>query len=118
MVARVYGRGHNVSMAKVLCLLFPLLSLAQDSVRGEKLYGSCRRCHGDRGLGDRQQRVPRIGGQHDWYLVDALKDFKNGERKDVSGVPHENLKEEEIKDLGAYISGLLAEVTQGEEKSD
>ena len=102
-----------VFMFKVLCLLFPLLSLGQDGLRGEKLYGSCLSCHGDRGQGGQQQKTPRIGGQHDWYIVDSLKGFQEAKREEVEGRPHRDLNEGEREDLGAYISGLLTR--EGEE---
>ncbi len=99
-------------MLKVLCLLFPLFSWSQDSVRGERLYGACRDCHGDRGEGSLEQKVPRVGGQHDWYIVDALKGFEKGLREEIERAPHKGLGEQDIKDLVAYISGLLTTVEE------
>ena len=56
--------------------------------RGQELYTSCMQCHGTKGQGLRklpedwetQYDSPRLSGQHDWYLVRQLENFKAGVR--------------------------------------
>jgi len=62
----------------------PLLSEPIDQERmkrGKTLAQQykCSFCHGDDFSGGEQ--VPRIGGQHEAYLLTTLREFKNGERQ-------------------------------------
>lgn len=82
---------------------------AQDIARGGELYKSnnCLMCHGVQGQGLQSFLGPKIGGQHDWYLLTALKDFKARDRKNPEMYPYiQNLTEKDFKDLASYISTL------------
>lgn len=96
-------------------LVFSSLALAtfsasaQDIARGGQLYQSsnCMMCHGVQGEGLSSFLGPKIGGQHDWYLLTALNDFKARERKNPEMYPYiQNLTEKDFKDLASYISTL------------
>jgi cytochrome c553 len=49
--------------------------------------------------------VPKIGGQHEAYIVKALHEYKNGERSHPSmrGIAA-TLSDQEIADLAAYYA--------------
>lgn len=82
---------------------------AQDAARGAQLYKSnnCLMCHGEQGQGVEKHLGPRIGGQHDWYLLTSLNAFKARERKNPEMYPYiQNLSEADFKDLAAHISSL------------
>ena len=51
------------------------------------LYRSyaCRSCHGERGLNP-LPGVPLLGGQDKMYLINRMKDYKNGARTDLRAV--------------------------------
>lgn len=83
--------------------------LAQDAAKGENLFkaNNCIQCHGPNGQGVADQKGPRIGGQHDWYVLKALSDFKKRERNNPEMYPYiRNLSEQDYKDLSAYVSQL------------
>jgi cytochrome c553 len=96
-----------------------------DPAQGEKLYFEleCLGCHGRKGqglkgTGDHGQRpiydAPRLAGQHDWYLIRQLQNFKVGMRGytgDKAGLLMRFQlvdldKTQMIKDLVAYIGTL------------
>ena len=95
-----------------------------DPLRGETIYleKGCARCHGTKGQGIKAQPTyraqkydaPRLAGQHDWYLIRQLQNFKAGIRGytgDKSGLwmrleTIELDKVQMIKDLAAYIGTL------------
>jgi len=96
-----------------------------DPVKGETHYFElgCLGCHGRqgqglKGTGDHGARpvydAPRLAGQHDWYLVRQLKNFKaavRGYTGDKSGMAMrfeivDVDKDQMIKDLVAYIGTL------------
>ena len=96
-----------------------------DPVQGETLYFEleCLGCHGRKGqgykgTGDHGQRpvydAPRLAGQHDWYLIRQLQNFKDGIRgytgdkagQDMRIQLFELDKIQMIKDLTAYIGTL------------
>lgn len=83
--------------------------MAQDAQRGQTLYedNNCMMCHGNNGQGVTSQEGPRIGGQHDWYILTALKDFKSQTRSNPEMYPYiESLSEQDFKDLAAFVSTL------------
>lgn len=116
---------HRMVIARVLLWIylwfFSLPLHPQDAQRGGEIYGArCLSCHGDRALGSVDQQTPRLGGQHDWYIVDALTSFENGARRDTEGRPHaRGLSDENKKDLGAYIASLTGkEVEHGDDEGN
>lgn len=71
---------------------------------GQAKSVTCAACHGMDG-NSLNPEWPTIAGQHESYLIKALKSFKNGERQNVlmSGMAMP-LSDEDIKDLAAYFS--------------
>ena len=100
----------------------PRSELSGDPVRGYEEFRYCSKCHGMKGQGYkapndityRKKYGPRLAGQHDWYLIRQIKNYKaaiRGSRKDkpawymqvdVKGL----YKEQAILDLVAYIGTL------------
>ncbi|MDQ2641959.1 MAG: cytochrome c4 [Pseudomonadota bacterium] len=81
---------------------------AGDPARGQTLGYTCLGCHGI----DTYKNVyptfsvPRLRGQHENYLVTALKAYRNGERS--HGTMHaqaSSLSDQDIDDIAAYLSG-------------
>lgn len=80
---------------------------AQDAAKGAQLYQTCIQCHGDQGHGLPEKNAPRIAGQHDWYILSSLKQFKSGERKNPDMLPYiKGLSEQDFADLAAHVSKL------------
>jgi|SaaInl4_135m_RNA_FD_contig_31_2746784_length_2351_multi_10_in_0_out_0_2 cytochrome c oxidase subunit 2 len=80
--------------------------------KGKALYITCQACHGDRGQGNVALKSPRLTGQHSWYLLSQLQNFKKGLRGakpgDMGGMqmrPMAGILADEaaMKDVIAYI---------------
>jgi len=79
-----------------------------DPAKGAQKNQMCTGCHGIEGWRTafpEVYRVPRIGGQHEAYLVKALQQYKSGERSHPSmraiAAP---LSEQDMADLAAYYA--------------
>ncbi len=94
-----------------------------DPVRGSALYSEeirCSQCHGSTGQGLKQpygegSGAPRLAGQHDWYLIRQLQNFKAGVRGDPKDKFAMEMRvkakigisgEKDIMDLAAYLSSI------------
>jgi len=83
-------------------------AVAGDAAKGGQKNQMCQGCHGIEGWRTAYPevyRVPRIGGQHEAYLVKALQEYKSGDRKHPSmraiAAP---LSEQDMADLAAYYA--------------
>jgi cytochrome c oxidase subunit 2 len=93
-----------------------------DPMAGREGFKYCERCHGPTGLGYKSPKVityrsqygPRLSGQHDWYLIRQIQNFKahiRGTKQDKAGwymqADVQSLhNDQEIKDVVAYIGTL------------
>lgn len=80
-----------------------------DAARGKQLTYTCRGCHGVTGYKNAypNYHVPRIGGQSQIYLVNALTEYRNGTRKHPTmQAQSQSFSEQDIADIAAYLSGL------------
>ena len=86
----------------------PLVELTTAELeRGAELYKKCIACHGIRGQGNASQKAPKIGGQHDWYVENQVRDIQDGVRVNQVMMPYvRNLSKQDIKDLATYIQKL------------
>jgi len=100
----------NISMR--VCLFLALLvghipaatSAAGDPARGKQLAAQCFACHGVDGNSPSPVN-PRIGGQHEEYLLLALNAYVNGARPNslMSGAVLDK-SEQDLRDLAAYFA--------------
>ena len=84
--------------------------------KGRTIFSSCHTCHGQKGEGTEALGGPRLAGQHDWYLIRQLKNFKAGVRgaheKDTYGqtmrsMAHALLSDDQaVKDVVTFIKTL------------
>ena len=80
-----------------------------DATRGKGLTYTCRGCHGVVGYKNAypNYHVPRIGGQSQQYLVNALTEYKKGTRKHPTmQAQAESFSEQDIADIAAYLSSI------------
>lgn len=100
----------------------PRTELTGDPARGLELSRYCLRCHGERGQGYKAPKIikyrshygPRLAGQHDWYLIRQIQNFRDGLRGSNEDKPTLYMqsevksltKEQDILDLVAYIGTL------------
>ena len=81
---------------------------AGDAAAGKNKTSMCAGCHGIPGyrtVYPETYQVPKLGGQHAQYIVDALKAYKAGDRKHttmraIAG----SLSEQDMNDLAAYYA--------------
>lgn len=82
---------------------------AGDPVAGKKKNSMCAGCHGIPGWRTAYPEVysvPKLGGQHADYIVDALKDYKAGSRNHATmKAIVTSLSDQDMEDLAAYYSG-------------
>ena len=84
---------------------------AGDPAAGKQKSTTCAACHGADGNSSSAQ-FPRLAGQYASYIVQALKEYKSGQRKNaiMKGFAS-GLSEQDREDLAAYFSsqtGLIA----------
>jgi cytochrome c553 len=79
---------------------------AADIPAGEKLaVERCAACHGKDGNTPIDPSYPRLSGQHEDYLVHALRAYKVDERKNaIMGAQAKLLSRQDILNLAAYYS--------------
>ncbi len=80
-----------------------------DAERGRVLAQTCLGCHGVESYNNvyPTYKVPKLVGQHEAYLVAALKAYQSGER--AHATMHSQaatMSEQDMKDISAYIAGI------------
>ncbi|BDX08530.1 c-type cytochrome [Planctobacterium marinum] len=85
------------------------LSLAAgDPAKGKAKATTCAACHGANGI-SMIPNYPNLAGQKELYLVDAIKAYRDGTRKNpVMSPMAAALSDEDIANLAAYFSSLPA----------
>lgn len=79
---------------------------AGDPQAGQRKSAPCQACHGADGNGTAPQ-FPRLAGQYPDYLVRALQEYKNGNRKNPIMAPFASqLSAQDMEDIAAYFSQL------------
>lgn len=76
---------------------------------GRTLAFTCQGCHGVRGYRNvyPHYHVPLIGGQSEAYLVNALREYRQGTRKHPTMQSQaQSFSDQDIADLAAFLSGL------------
>lgn len=82
---------------------------AGDPDAGKQKAETCLGCHGVPGYVNTYPtyHVPKIGGQHEAYIVAALQAYKDKQR--AHGTMHANassLSDEDMADIAAYLSSI------------
>lgn len=90
----------------------PKLAAQGQVIYDEGIVGSavpaCSGCHNEDGSGT--AKYPRLAGQHTAYMVQQMKNFKNGVRnndiREVMSAVAKRMTEQEMKAVAEYIAGL------------
>lgn len=83
-----------------------------DPQAGKEKSQVCAGCHGVDG-NPTVTANPRLAGQYESYLLQALKEYKNGERQDMlMGGMVANLSVQDMKDLAAWFSSQTGNTLQ------
>lgn len=95
-------------MAFLATALFAQSAAAGDAANGRLLAYTCMGCHGIEGYRNAypSYRVPKLGGQHEDYIVAALTAYRNNKRPHPTMQAHgASLSNQDIADLAAYLQG-------------
>ena len=75
-----------------------------DAVAGQQKAAVCAACHGADG-NSAIAEYPKLAGQHDFYIVKQLQDFKSGARANQLMSPMAmSLSEQDMWDMAAYYA--------------
>lgn len=80
-----------------------------DPARGRQMTYTCQGCHGITGYQNAYPNfhVPKIGGQSEQYLVNALTAYKEGTRQHPTmQAQASGFSEQDIADIAAFLSSL------------
>lgn len=94
--------------AWVAAFLFPAhAEVGGDPQAGKAKAAACASCHGTDGNGGADPTWPKLAGQIPEYLLEQLRLFKSGARKNpvMNGIAAP-LSDQDMKDLAAYYAGL------------
>lgn len=86
-----------------------------DAARGRTLVYTCAGCHGQTGYENAYPRyhIPRLAGQNYAYLVDALTQYKKGERAHPTmQAQADSFSEKDIADIATYLSSIKIGATK------
>jgi len=107
------GQANSLSDEDITNVAAYLASMANDTVADGGAEGqsfakaqACTACHGPNGI-SANAVWPTLAGQHEDYLVHALKSYKDGTRKDpVMGAQAAMIAAEDIALLAEYFASL------------
>ena len=78
-----------------------------DAARGRQLVYTCQGCHGVTGYKNAypSYHVPRLGGQSEVYLLNALTEYKKGTRKHPTmQAQAQSFSDQDIANIAAYLA--------------
>ncbi len=79
---------------------------AGDAAAGKAKSAACAACHGVKGKSSMPTN-PHLAGQQEMYLVKAIKDYRDGKRKDpMMSTMAAKLSDADIADLAAFYASL------------
>ena len=87
----------------------PATSSLGNAARGKDLAYTCRGCHGVDGFKNAypSYHVPRIGGQSESYLRNALMEYRKGARKHPTmRAQATSFSEQQLADIAAYLASV------------
>lgn len=96
--------------ASALLLSFAMPAVAAekgDPVAGKLKANTCMGCHGIPGYNNPYPvyHVPKLGGQHATYIVNALHEYRDGKRKhSTMHAQASSLSDQDIADIAAFLS--------------
>lgn len=110
------NKSFLILAAAGLLLASQAASADGDAAAGKEKAQTCAACHGANGISDSDQ-FPILAGQYKDYLIQALHEYKNGQRNNpiMKGMAA-GLTDDDIKNLAEYFSSLpgpLHSIPQG-----
>lgn len=104
---------HNPHSPRIIYASMPL-GRRGDAQAGKAVAAACVGCHGEKGIST-SPMFPNLAGQHYDFLVDTLKGFQSGVRKNDTMSPMAAaLNEADIRNVAAYFSSFSCGVHGGD----
>jgi cytochrome c553 len=101
------GRFAAALLSASACVPFVSAHAGDLSGAKEKAEQVCAACHGKEGNAPVDPSYPRLAGQHQDYLRQALLDYRSDSRKNaIMGAQAKALTKKEVGDLAAYYASL------------
>lgn len=95
-----------------LCLGLAGVAGADVAAGKARAQAACAVCHGPLGL-SMQPHVPHLAGQPQIYLVEQLRNYRNGRRPhEVMSVIAKPLSDQDIDNLAAWYASLQVQVEE------
>ena len=102
LVVGLVAAGDVVATESVDALLQDARELDPDLHRGQKLFGEyCVSCHGNRGQGNAERKIPVIANQRQAYIVKQFADLREEER--VAPPMHGIVQQLPLNDVQAWV---------------
>ncbi len=98
-----------LALGVAFCALMSSASQAADTAAGRLAFETCLGCHGEARYVNTYPtyHVPLLAGQHETYLVAALKAYRSGERDHPTMRANAAaLSDEDIANISAFLAGL------------
>lgn len=113
-LASASALGQSASIDRLKAIQADPAVLKQALESGKKASFFCANCHGETGL-SKTPEVPNLAGQNPAYLLEQIRKFASGERKDnfMQGLI-KVLKEEERIQLALFYAGSPAVPNQAD----
>ena len=87
------------------CFGAPAFAAGDAAAGAEKAKQVCAACHGADGNTPSTPDFPKLAGQHEDYLLEALKQYKSGARKNpIMAAQVQPLSVKELENLAAYFA--------------
>jgi cytochrome c553 len=104
----MYPLNHSLSVSLLLACFWVLPAIAADRAAGEQKAANCQGCHGPDGKSNSPQ-WPNLAAQQPAYIVNQLKAFKAGTRKNpIMQAMAAQLSDADMNNLAAYYSSRPA----------
>ena len=82
------------------------LAIAGDAAAGKEKSQACVSCHGMNGKSNNPNN-PSLAGQQKNYLIKAMKDYRDGKRKDpMMNSMMSSLSDQDIENLAEFYSSV------------
>ena len=111
-VPRILGGPQNIADVAAYVAALPMTPVngkgpGVDLALGEKLYRDyCMNCHGTTGMGNEEDHLPQIAGQHYAYLMRQFEAIRDGRRKNSDPEMVKQIKGFTLREKSAVLDCL------------
>lgn len=112
MSMKTVSAGLILASLLIASLLASPAALAEGDAEAGKIKAqTCLGCHGTENYSNiyPTYKVPKIAGQHETYIIAALKAYSSGDRSHPTmSAQASAMSEQDIEDIAAYLASINA----------